>query len=148
MLKKSSSLFSHSFFTFSLFLFFISFFPLFSRIFIRSCSTQKLFLSSNNNFIIFFNLFFVYFVVLAGFVSLVNAARAKIGKPPIGFLNKMLWETGTRNASLFKDVTSGHNKCCAQQMDSGAAPVCCDTGFTSAAGWDPVVRYTQRYVRW
>ena len=75
--------------------------------------------------------------VLAGFVSLVNAARMRKGKPPIGFLNKMLYDVGSKNGSLYNDVTEGHNKCCAQT--SSKSPICCSTGFESTPGWDPVV---------
>jgi tripeptidyl-peptidase I len=74
---------------------------------------------------------------MAGFVSLVNSARAKIGKPPIGFLNKMLYDVGTKNTSIYNDVTEGHNKCCAAQGNKD--PICCNTGFSSTPGWDPVV---------
>ena len=77
-------------------------------------------------------------LVFAGYVSLVNAARARKGKPPIGFVNKMLYDIGAKNSSFFNDVTEGHNKCCAQS-NSNKAPICCTTGFESGAGWDPVV---------
>jgi hypothetical protein len=74
---------------------------------------------------------------MAGFVSLVNSARAKIGKPPVGFLNKMLYDVGAKNTSIYNDVTEGHNKCCAAQGNK--EPICCNTGFSSTPGWDPVV---------
>ena len=77
-------------------------------------------------------------IVFAGYVSLVNAARARKGKPPIGFVNKMLYDIGAKNSSLYNDVTEGHNKCCAQ-TNSNKGPICCNTGFESAPGWDPVV---------
>jgi tripeptidyl-peptidase-1 len=74
--------------------------------------------------------------VMAGYVSLVNAARAKQGKPSIGFLNKMLYEMGMKNNSIYRDIVSGDNKCCGENSD-GIIP-CCSTGFTSTVAWDPV----------
>ena len=78
--------------------------------------------------------------VLAGYVSLVNAAREKLGKPSIGFLNPMLYDKGRTNGSLYNDVVIGSNKCCASPGNVNNIPVCCTTGFVSTPGWDPVVR--------
>ena len=84
-------------------------------------------------------------IVFAGYVSLVNAARARKGKPPIGFVNKMLYDIGAKNASLYNDVTEGHNKCCAQ-TNNNKAPICCSTGFDSTPGWDPVVSASHLFM--
>lgn len=73
--------------------------------------------------------------VMAAYVSLVNAARHKLGKPPIGFLNKMLYDIGIKNNSMYRDIVSGDNKCCGE--NNGVIP-CCTTGFTSVTAWDPV----------
>lgn len=69
--------------------------------------------------------------VVAGMVSLVNAARMEAGKPPLGFLNTALYQSGT---SVTNDVTSGENNCT-------AGGVCCDEGFYAAAGWDPLTGF-------
>jgi tripeptidyl-peptidase-1 len=68
--------------------------------------------------------------VFAGFVSLVNSARLAAGKPSLGFLNPALYAANA--SSIFTDVTSGENNCCAQ------AQVCCSEGFHAAKGWDPL----------
>jgi len=83
--------------------------------------------------------------VYGAMISLVNAARAREGKPSLGFLNPTLYAYGAPNNTFgvngssvnpFNDVASGHNKCTAQ---SGDGPVvCCDSGFYSTKGWDPV----------
>lgn len=69
--------------------------------------------------------------VVAGFVSLVNAARLKAGKSPLGFINTALYQFGTK---LTNDVTSGENNC-------AASVVCCSEGFFATAGWDPLTGF-------
>eukprot|EP00981_Chlorochromonas_danica_P002127 scaffold424_cov165-Ochromonas_danica.AAC.27 len=82
--------------------------------------------------------------VMAAFVSLVNAARKAQNLSSIGFLNPTLYSVGINNfeglgnkyGASFTDVTSGSNFCCSMNND-GTVP-CCDTGFHTAKGWDPV----------
>lgn len=69
--------------------------------------------------------------VVAGMVSLVNAARLKAGKSALGFLNPSIYEFGS---SFSNDVTDGKNNCCASK-------VCCDEGFYASAGWDPLTGF-------
>lgn len=69
--------------------------------------------------------------VVASFVSLVNAARLKNGKKPLGFINPALYTYGT---DLTNDVTGGENNC-------AASLVCCDQGFYATAGWDPLTGF-------
>ena len=65
--------------------------------------------------------------VVAGMISLVNAARFRAGGKPVGFLNPVLYA----NSTLFmNDVTSGKNNC------TGSTS-CCREGFSAAPGWDP-----------
>jgi tripeptidyl-peptidase-1 len=59
----------------------------------------------------------------AGFVALLNDARFKAGKGPLGFLNPMLYSIGFEGLN---DITSGHNSGCGT------------TGFNATQGWDPV----------
>ncbi|KAF9478385.1 tripeptidyl peptidase A [Pholiota conissans] len=59
----------------------------------------------------------------AGFVALLNDARLKIKKGPLGFLNPLLYTVGVAGLN---DVTSGHNAGCGTQ------------GFNASTGWDPV----------
>jgi len=70
--------------------------------------------------------------VVAGFVSLVNAARLAAGKPALGFLNTAIYQHGTEIVT--NDVTSGFNNC-------AASKVCCDQGFYAAKGWDPLTGF-------
>lgn len=65
----------------------------------------------------------------AGMVSLVNAARLREGKGPIGFLNIILYESHHHYAN---DITVGNNSC-------SSNGICCkDLGFNATKGWDPV----------
>jgi len=68
--------------------------------------------------------------VFAAMVSLVNAARLKIGRSTLGFLNPALY---AYNGSFANDITSGDNKCTTIQ--------CCTQGFYTAKGWDPVTGF-------
>lgn len=58
-----------------------------------------------------------------GLVALLNDARLRAGKKPLGFLNPLLYSKGLLG---FNDVTSGN------------APGCGTDGFNATAGWDPV----------
>ncbi|EKM59772.1 uncharacterized protein PHACADRAFT_250501 [Phanerochaete carnosa HHB-10118-sp] len=67
----------------------------------------------------------------AGFVSLLNDARIRAGKSPLGFLNPLIYSIGA-NAGLtgaFNDVTTGNN------------PGCGTPGFNATTGWDPVTGF-------
>jgi len=73
--------------------------------------------------------------VFAGVLALANSARFKLGKNSVGFVNPSLYNLFRSQPSLYNDVTSGNNKCCAK---SGLQPVCCTYGFYCTPGWDPV----------
>merc|ERR1711862_1011049 len=61
----------------------------------------------------------------AGFVSLLNEARLKAGKPAMGYLNPFLYQ----NPDAFRDVTVGTNAI-------GRGPTSA-YGYLCAPGWDP-----------
>lgn len=61
----------------------------------------------------------------AAMVSLLNEARLKAGKPPMGFLNPFLYA----NADAFFDVTKGTNA-------EGRGPFTAPYGYAAAPGWD------------
>lgn len=61
----------------------------------------------------------------AGYVSLLNEARFREGKPPMGFFNPFAYQ----NPSAFTDVTRGTNA-----VSRSGAPL--DYGFAAAPGWD------------
>jgi tripeptidyl-peptidase-1 len=67
----------------------------------------------------------------AGLVSLANDARLAAGKSPLGFLNQALYGM---DSSVFKDITSGNNKCAAGNF----VYHCCDQGYYAYQGWDPL----------
>jgi len=72
--------------------------------------------------------------VFAGLVSLVNDARSQNGDSPVGFINPALYSSNF--TSVFNDITSGENNCCAAPQYGN--PVCCKYGFTATTGWDPL----------
>lgn len=72
--------------------------------------------------------------IFAGMVSLLNAARAKVGKGPLGFLNPVLYQAAKISPEIFNDVTSGNNSCTVSLF----APHCCHFGYGAGKGWDPV----------
>jgi len=74
--------------------------------------------------------------VWAGLLSLINARRQNAGKPALGFVNPSLYKLASSSVgkSIFNDITSGENNCCAAQSN----PVCCQYGFTAFSGWDPL----------
>ena len=67
--------------------------------------------------------------VFAGLVSLLNEARLKAGKPPMGFVNPFLYA----NPGAFYDVVDGTNAIPRGQMSS--LPINA-FGFQAAPGWD------------
>lgn len=56
--------------------------------------------------------------VFCAMVTLVNGDREVNGKSPLGFLNPVLYKV---DKSVYNDITSGENQCCAGQGN----PVCC-----------------------
>ncbi|KAG6910773.1 hypothetical protein DXG01_007660 [Tephrocybe rancida] len=62
-----------------------------------------------------------------GFVSLLNDVRLAKGKPPLGFLNPLIYSKGVDAG--FNDITVGHNSGCGT------------TGFNATKGWDPVTGF-------
>ena len=71
--------------------------------------------------------------MFAGMVSRLNAARLSAGKPPVGFINPLLYHLAETQPSLFYDVTEGSN-------NWGQAAYCPleQAGYAACAGWDPV----------
>ncbi|KAI0284762.1 subtilisin-like protein [Russula brevipes] len=59
----------------------------------------------------------------AGVVSLLNDWLISEGRPPLGFLNPLIYSSAL---NAFNDITSGSN------------PGCGTDGFSATAGWDPV----------
>ena len=79
--------------------------------------------------------------VFAAMVGLVNTARVKAGKGPLGFMNPTLYAFGA-NSTYYNDVTSGENNCLAYgDVDHPSGATCCESGFTAIAGWDPTTGF-------
>jgi len=64
--------------------------------------------------------------VFAAVVALLNDARLKAGKKPLGFLDPWLYSGGS---AALNDITSGHNGGCGTP------------GFSASKGWDPVTGF-------
>jgi len=71
----------------------------------------------------------------AGMFTLINGARLKLGKSPVGYLNPILYQLGGNNSIIFNDITSGENNCCAGQQGQ---QTCCQYGFYASSAWDPL----------
>ena len=67
----------------------------------------------------------------ASVVALLNDALLNAGKPPLGFINPLLYSEG---AAALNDITSGSNTGCGAQ------------GFPALAGWDPVGGFLLLYI--
>ncbi|KAH8889041.1 subtilisin-like protein [Thozetella sp. PMI_491] len=60
--------------------------------------------------------------IFGSMITLLNEERLHAGKPPIGFLNPLMYA----HPEMFNDITDGSN------------PGCGTDGFQAARGWDPV----------
>jgi len=66
----------------------------------------------------------------AAMISLINEARLKASKSPLGFLNPFLYQ----NSAAFTDVTEGSNR-----ISRGGTPLV--DGWDAIKGWDPATGY-------
>jgi tripeptidyl-peptidase-1 len=66
--------------------------------------------------------------VWAGLITLLNDARAAVGKGRLGFLPPLLYAFAATQSGGFHDVTTGDNRC--------TRSACCKYGFPAAPGWD------------
>jgi len=67
--------------------------------------------------------------VWAGIIARWNAYRLSVGKPPLGFVNPMIYQMYSDLPTAFTDITSGDNSC---------TESCCIEGYYCQSGWDPV----------
>jgi len=67
---------------------------------------------------------------LAGLLSLINGQLLKAGKSQLGFVNPLLYAAHAADGKIFKDVTTGDNKC--------TSSLCFTEGYVAGEGWDPV----------
>lgn len=68
--------------------------------------------------------------IIASIVALVNDARMKLGKPPVGFFNPLFYQMVAQCPTCFRDVVSGSNRCTNSR--------CCHWGYYTAHGVDAV----------
>ena len=66
--------------------------------------------------------------VIAAMISLVNAARFKVGGKSLGWVHPAMYEG---YQSFVNDITIGKNNC------TNAYHTCCPQGFEATPGWDP-----------
>ncbi|XP_038626416.1 tripeptidyl-peptidase 1 [Tachyglossus aculeatus] len=69
--------------------------------------------------------------VFGGILSLVNERRLLSGRPPLGFLNPLLYQLAAKGGPGLFDVTNGCHLSCLDETVQGQ-------GFCSGPGWDPV----------
>ncbi|KAK3281733.1 hypothetical protein CYMTET_10498 [Cymbomonas tetramitiformis] len=67
--------------------------------------------------------------LFAAMIVLINDARMQLGKPPLGFLNQLLYLMSASNPDVFYDVVEGNTECTME----GCCP---GVGFKAAKGWD------------
>jgi tripeptidyl-peptidase-1 len=68
----------------------------------------------------------------ASLVTLANSLRKEAGKPPLGFLNYLLYHKSMKDS--YVDITEGSNECCTSNQG-----LCCPgRGWEASVGWDPV----------
>ncbi|KAF2488512.1 tripeptidyl-peptidase-like protein [Lophium mytilinum] len=77
---------------------------------------------------------------VASVVSLLNNARLSAGKPPLGFLNPLIYSKGFKGLN---DVTTGGSTgCTGRDIYSGLpAPFVPYASWNATKGWDPVTGY-------
>eukprot|EP00026_Physarum_polycephalum_P004295 Phypoly_transcript_04313.p1 GENE.Phypoly_transcript_04313~~Phypoly_transcript_04313.p1 ORF type:complete len:710 (+),score=100.16 Phypoly_transcript_04313:49-2178(+) len=70
--------------------------------------------------------------VFAGFVSLLNDIRHSAKRPPLGFLNPILYQIARDHPGAYNDVVVGNNRCGTNEDE------CCPYGFQAVPGFDAV----------
>jgi tripeptidyl-peptidase-1 len=76
--------------------------------------------------------------IWAAMITRWNRERLSAKKPPLGFINPMLYDLDKRSnrSAYFSDLPNGNNKC---TTASEGPKECCKYGYTSAKNhWDPV----------
>ena len=76
--------------------------------------------------------------IAAGVMAILNGLELSKGKPPLGFLNPLLYKMYEDDPYIFHDVSYGNNycteyNCCPKNKNGGS-----DFGYLSMKGWDPV----------
>ncbi|OQS02453.1 tripeptidyl-peptidase [Thraustotheca clavata] len=69
--------------------------------------------------------------VFAGILTLINDMRLNAGKPPLGFVNPLLYKSHAENPLAFNDIIVGNNA-----AGMGSSKPVCDQSFHATRGWD------------
>eukprot|EP01112_Ceratiomyxa_fruticulosa_P005706 TRINITY_DN1655_c0_g1_i5.p1 TRINITY_DN1655_c0_g1~~TRINITY_DN1655_c0_g1_i5.p1 ORF type:complete len:736 (+),score=147.15 TRINITY_DN1655_c0_g1_i5:518-2725(+) len=72
--------------------------------------------------------------IFGGIVSLLNDIRLNANKPPLGFLNPLIYAIYNEYPEAYNDVVYGNNRC----GGVGDFPECCPYGYTAVPGWDAI----------
>lgn len=64
-------------------------------------------------------------------VTLWNDRRLNAGKPPLGFLNPLLYQLAAQHPEAFQDIEQGDTR-----AGNGFGSVVCQAGFEAGPGWD------------
>ncbi|EGG14732.1 peptidase S8 and S53 domain-containing protein [Cavenderia fasciculata] len=91
-----------------------------------SCYSEHLVIVHNRRFIIIGGTS-ASTPIVAGLISLINEERFNANKPPVGFINPLLYKIAKDHPDAFKDIQTGENQ-------NG----CCQEGYHCKEGWDPV----------
>lgn len=75
--------------------------------------------------------------IFAGMISLLNDARLREGRSPLGFLNPLLYRMAKERPQAFNDVTVGTNKDGDLEAPGSPYPSFCPHGFAARPGYDP-----------
>lgn len=73
--------------------------------------------------------------VVAAILSLLNDRLLAAGKPPLGFVNPLLYSLADTHPQALRDVVVGSNECTAFTPPFTS---CSEEAFTAQQGWDPV----------
>ena len=73
--------------------------------------------------------------VVAGIFALLNEARLRAGKTPLGFIAPLLYDVAARRPEAFRDIVKGNNGMGTQ------------AGFDAMPGWDPVTGWGSPRVK-
>jgi len=68
--------------------------------------------------------------LLASMITRINGQLLASNKPPIGFVNPLIYQLVAKDPTIVNDITQGENGCTASNA-------CCVLGFKASPGWDP-----------
>mmetsp|Transcript_2801 Transcript_2801/g.5223 ORF Transcript_2801/g.5223 Transcript_2801/m.5223 type:complete len:393 (+) Transcript_2801:407-1585(+) len=76
--------------------------------------------------------------VWAAVLTQLNEGRLRAGRPPLGFVNPLLYHVNVVAPEAFHDITVGNNSCAHGHMGTVQEIPCNPEYFLAEAGWDPL----------